>query len=236
MSGSVFAASVRFLRGVGNQAAVSVAASALAAAALALPGSIALPFFGGPAESVETSAVAVATERWVSPVASDGKIRDRHHDAIDADAPLRGAEGSGLVSPAAIMMPMSLDWTLPAAQVAAAPQIRQATTTEPRARSLQAQALPPRRPVVERNVATAEFTPLQIAPVQGAAVQVAAVQAAPNAPATIEKAKPQQRSVLGVNVPAPVSRMGDAVYGAVGFVGAAGSWTLSRASDLLPRL
>lgn len=224
MSGSVFAASARFLRGVGNQAAVSVAASALAAAALALPGSIALPFFGSAAEQVETS--VMAAERWVSPVASDGKIRDRHHDAVGSDTPMRATDLPGLVSPAAIVMPMALEWTQPASEIAALPQIRPVTTSEPRARAVQAQALPPRRPAVERVVVAADTAPLQIAPVQVAA----------NTPAASETARPPQRRVLGVAVPAPVSRVGDAVSGAVGLVGAAGSWTLSRASDLLPRL
>lgn len=226
MSGSVFAASARFLRGVGNQAAVSVAASAIAAAVLALPGGISLPFFGGAAEQVETS--AVAAERWVSPVASDGKIRERHHDAVGAETPMRTSDLPGLVSPAAIVMPMALEWTQPATEIAALPQIRPVPASEPRARAIQAQALPPRRPAVERNVVVAETAPLQIAP--------AAMQVAANAPATAETATPPRRSVLGVTVPAPVSRVGDAVSGAVGLVGAAGSWTLSRASGLLPRL
>jgi hypothetical protein len=225
MSGSVFAAAAGFLRGVGNQAAVSVAASAIAAAVLALPGGITLPFFGGAAEQVETS--AAAAERWVSPVASDGKIRERHHDAV-GEAPMRASDLPGLVGPAAIVMPMALEWTQPATEVAALPQIRPVPASEPRARALQAQSLPPRRPAVERIVAVAETAPVQIAPM--------AVQVAANAPATGETARPPQRSVLGVTVPAPVTRVGDALSGAVGLVGAAGTWTLSRASDLLPRL
>ena len=226
MSGSVFAAAAGFLRGVGNQAAVSVAASAIAAAVLALPGGIALPFFGGALEKAEAG--PVAAERWVSPVASDGKIRDRHHDAAGAEAPLRASNLPGLVSPAAIVMPMALEWTQPLVEIATVQQARPATASEPRARALQAQALPPRRPAIERAVALSDAQPLQIAP--------AALQVAANTSASGETATPPQRRVLGVSVPAPVSRVGDAVYGAVGLVGAAGSWTLSRASDLLPRL
>ncbi|HEY5796607.1 MAG TPA: hypothetical protein VIU82_16475, partial [Bosea sp. (in: a-proteobacteria)] len=161
MSGSVFAAAAGFLRGVGNQAAVSVAASAIAAAVLALPGGIALPFFGSATEQVETS--AVAAERWVSPVASDGKIRDRHHDAVWSDTPMRATDLPGLVSPAAIVMPMALEWTQPATEIAALPQVRPVTASEPRARAVQAQALPPRRPAVERAVVAADTAPLQIA-------------------------------------------------------------------------
>lgn len=228
MAGSVFTAAAGFLRGVGNQAAVSVAASALAAVLLSLSGGMSLPFTSPAAEQGDTG--LSRAQGWVSPVASDGKIRDRHHDAAGDDAPLRASEFSGLLSPAAIVMPMALQWTQPVVEIAALPQARTvlAATGEPRGRSIQAQALPPRRPALDRAVALADATPLQIAPV--------AAQMAANNPLPIETPKPQQRSVLGVHVPAPVSRVGDAVSGAVGLVGAAGSWTLSRASDLLPRL
>lgn len=226
MSGSVFTAAAGFLRGVGNQAAISVAASALAAVLLTLPGGISLPFIGSAAEQGDV--VKGSAPGWVSPVASDGKIRERHHDAGGIDAPLRALAGPGLVSPAAIMMPMALDWTQPAVGIAALPEARLMVASEPRARSIQAQALPPRRPAIERAAAASEAPPLPIAP--------AVAQVAANDPPTGEAAKPQRRSVLGVTMPAPVSRVGDAVSGAVGLVGAAGSWTLSRASDLLPRL
>jgi hypothetical protein len=228
MSGSVFTAAAGFLRGVGNQAAISVAASALAAVLLALPGGISLPFTGAAAE--QGDAGQGSAPGWVSPVASDGKIRERHHDADASDAPLRTSDVAGLISPAAIVMPMALEWARPLGEIAALPQARSvpAAASEPRARAIQAQALPPRRPAIERAVAVSETQPLQIAP--------PAAQVATNAPATAAAARPPQRSVLGVAVPAPVSRVGDAVYGAVGLVGAAGTWTLSRASDLLPRL
>jgi hypothetical protein len=225
MSGSVFGAAAGFLRGVGNQAAISVAASAIAAALLSLPGGIALPFFGAAADQAEAN--PAAAERWLSPVASDGKIRERHHDAVGNEAPLRASDLPGLVSPAAIVMPMALEWTQPVVEIAVLPQLRPASAVEPRARAVQAQALPPRRPAIERAIVVANAAPLPIAP--------AAVPVVANAAAASETARPQ-RSVLGVSVPAPVSRMGEAVYGAVGLVGAAGTWTLSRASDLLPRL
>lgn len=220
MTDSVFTATAKFLRGVGTQATVSVAASALAAAVLALPAGIPLPFFGA---SAQTDTAAARQERWVSPVASDGKIRERHQDAAASEPPLRAAQG--LISPAAIVMPMSLDWKQPATPITALRQERPAAA-EPRLHVAQAQAAvtvppsPPRRPVVERAVVTAEAAPLPITP---------AVQAA---------AAPSQSSlkVLGVALPTPVARVGDAMSGAVGVVGAAGIWTLSRASSLLPRL
>lgn len=221
MSGSVFTAAAGFLRGVGNQAAVSVAASAIAAALLSLPAGVSLPFLGGAAEPGDAG--HSTAEGWISPVASDGKIRARHQDAAGTDAALPARDSHGLFSPAAIVMPLALAWTQPVAEIAAAPQARPAVAGEQRVRTIQAQALPPRRPAVERAVVVAETAPLQIAPAVG---QGAAASAPPQ----------QQRSVLGVTMPAPVSRVGDAVSGAVGLVGAAGSWTLSRASDLLPRL
>ncbi|HEV2556116.1 MAG TPA: hypothetical protein VGV17_20380 [Bosea sp. (in: a-proteobacteria)] len=224
MTDSVFTATARFLRGVGAQATVSVAASALAAAVLALPAGIPLPFFGALAQS--DTAVA-QQERWVSPVASDGKIRERHQDATASEPPLRAAQG--LISPAAIVMPMSLDWKQPASEIAVLRQERPAAT-EPRSHVLQAQAAataqpsPPRRPVIERAVVAAEAAPLQIAP----ALQAVALEG--GAPS-----RPPLR-VMGVALPTPVARVGDAMSGAVGIVGAAGIWTLSRASSLLPRL
>lgn len=227
MTGSVFTATAKFLRGVGTQATVSVAASALAAAVLALPSGMQLPFFGA---SAQTETAAARQERWVSPVASDGKIRERHQDAAGSEPPLRASQG--LISPAAIVMPMSLDWKLPATEIAVLRQERQerSVAAEPRGHVVQAQAAatvqtsPPRRPVIERSVITAEAIPLQIAP----AVQAAAVEGG--------TPSPSQLRVLGVAMPTPVARVGDAMSGAVGVVGAAGIWTLSRASSLLPRL
>lgn len=230
MTGSVFTATAKFLRGVGTQATVSVAASALAAAVLALPSGMQLPFFGA---SAQTETAAARQERWVSPVASDGKIRERHQDAAGSEPPLRASQG--LISPAAIVMPMSLDWKLPATEIAVLRQERQerqerSVAAEPRVHLVQAQAAatvqpsPPRRPVIERAVVTAEAIPLQIAP----AVQAAAVEGG--------TPSPSQLRVLGVAMPTPVARVGDAMSGAVGVVGAAGIWTLSRASSLLPRL
>ena len=227
MTGSVFTATAKFLRGVGTQATVSVAASALAAAMLALPSGLQLPFFGA---SAQTETAAARQERWVSPVASDGKIRERHQDAAGSEPPLRASQG--LISPAAIVMPMSLNWKLPATEIAVLRQERQerSVAAEPRVHLVQAQAAatvqpsPPRRPVLERSVITAEVAPLQIAP----AVQAAAVEGG--------TPSPSQLRVLGVAMPTPVARVGDAMSGAVGVVGAAGIWTLSRASSLLPRL
>lgn len=223
MTDSVFTATAKFLRGVGTQATVSVAASALAAVVLALPSGIPLPFFGA---SAQTDTAVARQERWVSPVASDGKIRERHQDAAGSEAPLRASQG--LISPAAIVMPMSLDWKQPATPITALRQERP-VTAEPRLHVAQAQATavppsPPRRPVIERAVVTAEAAPLPITPV----VQAVAAEGGNPSHSSLK--------VLGVALPTPVARVGDAMSGAVGVVGAAGIWTLSRASSLLPRL
>ena len=229
MSGSVFAAAAGFLRSVSNQAAVSVAASAMAAAFVALPAILAMPSAGG-----QVDIATASSEVWTSPVASDGKIRERHQDAVLGDVS-RGADVPALLSPAAIVMPMALEWRQAAVEVAALVQARPAASA-PHLRTnpveaqaqvqpvqLQAQVLPPRRPAAERIVVAADTTPLQVAP---AAAQPAARE-------SVDVTELQQRGVLGVSVPGPVSR---AVVGAVGLVGAAGTWTLARASDLLPRL
>ncbi|MDP3256544.1 hypothetical protein, partial [Bosea sp. (in: a-proteobacteria)] len=121
MTDSVFTATAKFLRGVGAQATVSVAASALAAALLAVPAGIPLPFVGS---SARTDAAVAQQERWVSPVASDGKIRERHQDAAASEPPSRAARG--LIGPAAIVMPMSLGWQPPVAEVAVLRQERPA--------------------------------------------------------------------------------------------------------------
>lgn len=224
MTGSVFTATAKFLRGVGTQATISVAASALAAAVLALPSGFSLPFVGAAAQR---DTAAARQERWVSPVASDGKIRERHQDAAANEPPLRATQG--LISPAAIVMPMSLEWKQHATQIAALRQ-EGPVTAEPRLHVAQAQAAvavqpsPPRRPVIERVVVTAEAAPLPITP----AVQAAAAEASAPSQSSLK--------ILGMAMPAPVARVGDAMSGAVGVVGAAGIRTLSRASSLLPRL
>jgi hypothetical protein len=224
MTGSVFKAATGFLRGVGSQAAVSLAASAMAAAFLALPAGLTLPFFTGGQDGGKTQ--EAMTERWVLPVAPDGKIRVRHQDAGSAEAPLRATHLQGLISPAAIVMPMTLDWPRPTTAIAALKPDRP-VPGETAGRAMQAQAsvpAPPRRPVIERAVVTVEAAPLPIAP----AVQAAAVEGD-------ARSQPPLR-LLGITVPTPVARVGDAMSGAVGIVGAAGIWTLSRASSLLPRL
>lgn len=220
MSGSVLAAAAGFLGRIGNQAAVSVAASAIAAAALAIPAGIGWPLFAGSAGEVDAPMAAASAPA----IGADGKIHERHHDAGSAETPLRMADARGLVMPAAIVMPMALGWSLPAAEADAVAQAATAAANEPRQRFVQVQALPPRRPSAEQMPVVAENRPLVTAPASPIAASASSAGEAP------------RRGLLGLSASGPVARVGDAMTGAVGLVGAAGSWTLARASDLLPRL
>lgn len=215
---SVFAATARFIGRVGNQAAVSLAASAAAAACLALPSLVAVP-----ARPSEMAVAASEPMAWASPVAPDGKIRERHHDATGGEGLVQVLSGRGLVGTAAIIMPMSLGWTQPDAEPPAPIRVAAVQTADPAPAVVKiAQALPPRRPpdLGERpRPATDPMSePLQLADA-GAAEGL-------RPPATI----------LGRVVPAPVGYIGSTVSGAVGLVGAAGSWTVARAASLVPRL
>ena len=231
MSGSVFTAATGFLRGVGNQAAVSVAASAIAAAFLALPAGVSLWQSGGAPDPA--AAGASAAEGWALPIAADGKIRARHQDSTAIQPVLPARDGQGLISPAAIVMPMTLSWDQPTAAIAAAKPDR-LLPAETKARTIQAQvsapAQPPRRPAMDRIAVAADGAPLPIAPLPTAPLPIT-----PAALAAETSFAPPPR-LLGMAAASPFARVGDAMSGAVGLVGAAGIWTLSRASSLLPRL
>jgi hypothetical protein len=217
---SIFTATARFAGRVGNQAAVSLVASAAAAACLALPG-----FMSGPASPPEPAVVASEPSGWASPVSPDGKIRERHQDATGGEGLVQALTGRGLATPAALLMPMNLGW----AQLASEEPASVRTAIEPTASVIRtATVLPPRRPaaLAERARPAADpvppSEPLQLA----GAVTGVDTPDTPRPPATI----------LGRVVPAPVGYLGGTVSGAVGLVGAAGSWTVARAASLVPRL
>jgi hypothetical protein len=227
---SVFARSKRFLGHVGSQAAVSIVASAVAAAFFALP------------EAVTTApgliAVKAESQGWISPVAPDGKIRERHHDAGGGEALTQSLSARGLIVPAASAMPMAVAWAQPETGLSA-PQPSPVVTAEVHART--AQVLPPVRkaapasektaPAGERSHQVAETAPQLILP----AVQVVEAASVSDGFEPVAVARPAP-TILGRAVPEPVARVGDVMSSAVGTVGAAGFWTLSRASSLLPRL
>ncbi|MDR6870333.1 hypothetical protein J2Y55_001333 [Bosea sp. BE125] len=227
---SVFAGSKRFLGHVGNQAAVSIVASAVAAAFFALP------------QAVTTAPGLIAakaeSQGWISPVAPDGKIRERHHDAGGGEALTQSLTARGLIVPAASAMPMAVAWAQPEIGLPA-PRPSPVVTAEVHART--AQVLPPVRkiapagektaPAAERSHQVAEAAPQLILP----AVQVVEATSVSDGFEPVAAARPAP-TILGRAVPEPVARVGDVMSSAVGTVGAAGFWTLSQASSLLPRL
>jgi hypothetical protein len=215
MSNDTFPALIgRALRDFSSQVAISVAASAVAAVVFAFPDM--LPSGSGASAGAERSVQAAGDIPFEATQA--GKFVQRHRAQIGSadDAAIHA-----LALPATLMMPMSLAWTAP---VQAAPELIPVAVLE-----RPAQAVPVARAVPgtsrERSRAqAASAQPLQIAP----ALQLAAAQVAAS-PEIRESA-----SVLGVALPDSVTRAGRALGGVVDTVGAAGSWTVSAASNLLP--
>ncbi len=217
---SLFTVAARFVGRVGNQAAVSVAASAAAAACFALPGLLA-----GHGEPDAAAPARTEMSAWESPVAPDGKIRDRHREAAGEEGTAPALRGHGLIMPASIAMPMTLEWSRGTAEFQAGaeplPVAREAAPIHVAQRL--PQPVPPRRPVFQAEKAPAlqqVVAPLTIAPpVQTAAMVTASPddEMAPRPPA----------SILGRPLPKAVGYVGGAVSGAAGLIGAAGSWTVS---------
>ncbi|AMJ59892.1 hypothetical protein [Bosea sp. PAMC 26642] len=213
---SIASTSALLAREFGGQVAISIAASAVAAAFLAAPEL----FQSGEAAKAKTVMQQEEPGGWVSPVAPDGKIGIRHRDAA-SNVDVRMA--SVLLTPASLAMPMSTGW----------PQVVFEEPVSARARSTEthpvvALAAPQRKPIapLERSK-TAESAPMPIRPARLMAPdgQVATVSQA-SAPA----------SPSGDATPSTLARVGSVMSSAVGTVGAAGIWTLSQASGLLPRL
>lgn len=215
MSNDTFPAQIgRVLRDFSSQVVISVAASAVAAAVLAFPDT--LPLRSGAPANAGRSIQVVSDISFEAGQA--GKFAQRH------DAQIGSADDAAphaLALPATLMMPMSVDWTAP---VQAAPEPIPVAALErpvPSAPVARAAAFPSRE---RGKVLAASPQPLQIAP----ALQVAAAPVATSSEAR-EAAK-----VLGVALPDSVTRAGRAIGGVVDTVGAAGNWTVSAASNLLP--
>lgn len=216
MSNDTFPALIgRVLRDFSSQVAISVAASAVAAAVFAFPDM--LP---------SSSGAPAGAERLVQAVASDipfettqaGKFMQRHRAQVgSAD----DVAVHTLALPATLMMPLSVAWAAPvqsAPEPAPVAALERPTQAAPMTRAAVSQ---PR----ERGKAqAASAQPLQIAP----ALQVAA------APVTAGPEAREPARVLGVALPDSVTRAGRAIGGVVDTVGAAGSWTVSAASSLMP--
>jgi len=211
----------RLARSLGGQVAMSVAVSLGVAGVLAVPGLLfprdkAAPVAVAQMEKPQASAAQPST--WLSPVDADGKIGDRHRATAADDAqPLR----VGLVSPAALVMPLSTGWPQP---VFAEPARVAAILPEKAARVTVAEILPVRRPAVlaERLKPAASAAPLATAVLPPASA-VDPVEARP------------EPTLLGRVVSVPVERATTIVSSAAGMVGSAGSWTVAQATSLLPR-
>jgi hypothetical protein len=176
----------------------------------------------GPDQPSRSAAENVAASDWSLPLVVDGKITDRHRDAHSDNDAVEG-DAPGLVRPAALVMPMSADW--PEHSFAEAELVRAVGQT----RLVTAAQIAPviRRPAaaVERQKVAALAPPLSLAPSSiAASLQVAEAATPASGPSLLSRA-----------IVEPVTKVADIVSGAAGVVGAAGSWTVSRAAELLPR-
>lgn len=215
---SLVRASARLCSQFGSQVVISAAASAVAAVLLAAPAMLSTPD-----GAAKTMLVQSEQSGWISPIAADGKIRDRHHDAVALVTSSERAPGQGLLTPAMIAMPMSVNW--PESSFDERLVAEKAAPAPVRARIAELHVTAP-QPVPVRKAAPVAERP-KSAPVQ--LIVSASARPAPAAPAL-------QTAALEESGPGPIGRVGDVMTSAVGTVGAAGIWTLSRASSLLPRL
>lgn len=210
----------RFARSFTGQVAMSIAVSAAVAGVLAVPelllGRPQAPAEAGAAAEI-AGVVAIAAPAYLEGV--DGKFADRHRAALDEAGGGRRRE-AGLITPASLVMPMSVSWQQPAQ-----PEPLGQTAPEPRLLTVATDTLPPRRPaaLAEPPKLAAQATPLQITP-----------PATAFAPQTAE-APSAAPGLLSRVVVRPVVRVSEAVSGAAGAVGSAGSWTVSQVAGLLPR-
>jgi hypothetical protein len=216
-----YATASRFMRNFGGQVAMSVAVSASVAGVFAVPDFL----FGrrdAPAVA-ETKVDKSQAAAWISPVAANGKIRERHRDASEIEAGT-AALGGFRATPASLAMPMSVNWPQP---VFAQPAQVADLVLETEQHAPVVAAAPVRKAVVtvERPKLVAVSAPMQITPPAVAAVVSVTDSDAPRPPAEL----------LGRAIPEPLARATGMVTSAAGLVGAAGSWTVSQATSLLPR-
>jgi hypothetical protein len=216
-----FAAAARLVRSFGGQVAMSVAVSGAVAAVFAAP-----EFLfgrGGPALVAIAPVEGPQESVWLALAAVDGKIRDRHRGATEAEAGSL-THGTFLATPASLAMPMSTGWPQP---VFSEPTRSVAGTAGTVMRVSLVEAAPARRAVVaaERTKPAPATQALPVAPAVATSVTPVAEPEAPQ-PAP---------SLLGRVVLQPVARAANVVSGAAGMVGSAGVWTVSQASSLLPR-
>lgn len=204
----------RFLRNFGGQVAMSLAVSAATAGLLAFPDLLPSRPVGAP--SAEDSVSEAPAEL---PASAASKFLERHLSQLNANGEDAASSRRALALPAALMMPLSIAWTVP---VQAAP-----VQTAPVLPVAEQRSSPP--VVVAKAVArepvrvNASLRPLLISP----PVQVAAVsqEQAPDGPLP---------GAVGRAVSQGVTLAGDTLGGIANRVGAAGTWTVSAATSLVP--
>jgi hypothetical protein len=201
-----FAKPARMLRDFSGQVAISIAASAVAAAFFALPDTIL------PAPSAQIAATPATA--WSAPLTADGKFATRLDDQGE---PKRFDTASAPTTPAALAMPLAIDWSV----AATAREIVAVARPAPQPQRIALADAPPVRrvAVAERPRTEPAAQPLVITPV--------AVSDTPD--------RPRPPGLIGRVVAEPAARAAGLVTGAAGVVGAAGSWTVAQAASLLPR-
>lgn len=205
-----FAKPTRMLRDFSGQVAISIAASAVAAAFFALPDAI-LPSSSPQPGSTPATA-------WSAPLTADGKFATRL-DGQGEPARLEPARldfAAGPATPAALAMPLAIDWSV----AAPAHEVVAAARPVPQPQRIAHAELPPVRRVAMAERARTEpaSQPLVIATV--------AMSDQPE--------QPRPPGLIGRVVAEPAARAAGLVTGAAGVVGAAGSWTVAKAASLLP--
>ncbi len=210
----------RVLRSFGGQVVVSVTASVAAAGVLAF-----LQIQSGAAHratraeqivraSQPDAALANASEAPVS------KFLERHRDQMSASNAQPVSPARALAVPATLLMPMATSWALPPGPTTVLAHFEPQRSSAPVTAA--ARAIPRER--IKPSVAAAQPLPIS-PPLQFAASTADAAQ---------DVASARGSSVLGIALPDGVTRAGRALGGLADRVGAAGTWTVSTASQLLP--
>lgn len=216
----------RVLRSFGGQVAVSVTASVAAAGVLAL-----LQIQSGAAHRATMAEQIVRASQSDAALADAAlanaseapmnKFMERHRDQMSVGKAESVSSTRALAVPATSLMPMATAWTLPTGTTAALahsePQPGSAPVTAAVARTI------PRERTKPSGAAAQPLpiaSPLQLAASAGDATPAVASAHGP--------------SLLGLELPDGVTRAGRALGGLADRVGAAGTWTVSTASQLLP--
>ncbi|WP_439498550.1 hypothetical protein [Bosea sp. (in: a-proteobacteria)] len=199
----------RFLRNFGGQVAMSLAVSAATAGLLAFP-----DLLLGRQDRVPAPDIVAGEASSELPASAASKFLERHLSQLNAEGEDAASSRPALALPAALMMPLSIAWTAP---VQAAPVVPVADQrSSPPVVVAKAVAREPAR-------VNAPLRPLLISP----PVQVAAASQEQTSPGPLPGA-------VGRAVSQGVTLAGDTLGGIANRVGAAGTWTVSAATALVP--